>query len=169
MIKDKTKEPKTKKKQSTANRGKEFEKLINNKCEEYKKKGIANIYKVPTDWVVIRNGARIVTAYPREKAIVDYLGDYNGRSLAIEVKQTDNKTSFPFANIKDHQFDFFKIWKGLKYYIIWFKTLEETYLVQADLIEDLKNDDDRKSATIAWFRENTVRLNDNLDFIEFIV
>ena len=149
--------------------------MINDKCEEYKRKGLANIYKIPTEFTIlrrfdpIRKISIIYSAFPKEKAIVDYLGDYNGKSLAIEVKQTDNKTSFPFANIKDHQFEFFEKWKGIKYYIIWFKTLEETYLVNADLIEDLRNDADRKSATISWFRENTISLDEDLDFLKFII
>ncbi|HET7733585.1 MAG TPA: Holliday junction resolvase RecU [Paludibacter sp.] len=164
----------TTKKSSHANRGKEFEELITSKCEEYMEQGIANIYKVPTDWTVLRKYdpvkkiSIIFNAFPKEKSIVDYLGDYQGRSIALEAKKTDNKTSFPFGNVKDHQWDFMKSWKGLKFYIIQFKELNKIFLVDADKFGKLKEEADRKSATYKWFEENAILLDEDIDFLKYI-
>ena len=80
------------KKESTANRGMDLEKKLNNKFKKYYEDGTACIFKVPTDWTVIRKGAKIVSAFAKQKSIVDYLGSYKGTPIAIEAKRTTNKS-----------------------------------------------------------------------------
>lgn len=148
-----------------------LEKIIENKCKEYIEDGIAYIYKLPTDWVVIRKGKNIVSAFPKKKSTIDFMGTYGeGKAIAIETKSTNNKTSLPFSNIADHQWDFFKSWTQIAegYYIVWFKSIDKMYLVQAEDMQNAKDTLDRKSAPLEWFKENAVELKDE-DFIRCII
>lgn len=147
-----------------------LEKIIENKCKEYIEDGIAYIYKLPTDWVVIRKGKNIVSAFPKKKSTIDFMGTYGeGKAIAIETKSTNNKTSLPFSNIADHQWDFFKSWTQIAegYYIVWFKSIDKMYLVQAEDMQNAKDTLDRKSAPLEWFKENAIELK-NEDFIKYI-
>ena len=156
------------KKTNHANRGMKLEGLIENRCKKYIKEGIAYIYKLPTDFTVIRKGAHIVSAFPKKKSTIDFMGSYKGLAVAIETKSTNNKTSFPFSNIAPHQLKFFKDWckESKGYYIVWFKTLEEMYLVEAMNMQNAIDTLDRKSAPYSWFVENGIRIDDDLDFIK---
>jgi len=161
---------KSKTKESTANRGMDLEKILSNKCKEYYNKGIACLVKVPTDWSVIRAGAKIVSAFPKSKSISDYIGAYNGTPLAIEAKRTTNENSFPFDNVKDHQWEFFENFckQGKGFYVVWFKVLNKAFLVEAMLMQNARDTLGRKSARIEWFEENTILLDNDMDFLKFI-
>jgi recombination protein U len=173
------KETTKKKKQSTANRGLDWEDKINKKLEEYREQGIAVIHKVPTEIKMIRifnpklKRSQIVNAFPVEESkFVDYVGVYNKKPIAIEAKKCDSKTSFPFSNIKDTQYKFFKDWidcGGLGYYLIWFKTLDKAFLITSDKIQEAKDTLTRKSIPIAWFnKDNVILLDKDLDFLKYI-
>ena len=161
------KETKTKvvKKKSTShvNRGLKFESLIQDKCDELKKNGIALINKVPTEIKMIRNGARIVNAFAVEQSkFVDFCGIYKGKGMAIEAKETKNKTSFPFSNIKDTQIEFLKLWVklgGLGYYIIRFETNKKVFLIKSDNLHKCIDTIERKSVPYDYCLESE-------DFIE---
>ena len=158
------------KKSTYANRGMKLETLIEDKCNEYIKNGIAYIYKLPTDWVVQRKGAIIVSAFPKKKSTLDCMGSYKGQAVGFETKSTNNNTSFSFNNIADHQWSFFKDWckESKGYYIVWFKELDEMYLVDAMDMQNAKDTLDRKSAPHDWFVENGIRIDKDLDFIRYI-
>jgi recombination protein U len=158
------------KKESTANRGMDLEKILSDKCKEYYRQGIACIVKVPTDWTVQRAGAKIVSAFPKSKSISDYIGAYNGIPIAIEAKRTTNENSFPFDNVKEHQWEFFEKFckQGKGYYIVWFKTLNKAFLVEAMLMQHAKDTLGRKSARIEWFEQNTILLDNNMDFLKHL-
>lgn len=146
-----------------------LEKIIEDKCNEYIKQGIAYIYKLPTDWIVQRKGKQIVSAFPKKKSTIDFMGSYKGLAVGIETKSTNNKTSFSFSNIADHQWDFFKKWitQAKGYYIVWFKTLDKMFLIKAEDMQNAKDTLGRKSAPLEWFKENGIELND-ANFIEYI-
>ena len=98
-------------KSTHANRGKDFEELINYANAQYRQKGVALIQKVATPWTVIRKGKQIVSAFPAEKSTVDYIGiRKEGAPIAFDAKQCHNKTSFPLANIEPHQMEFLQEW-----------------------------------------------------------
>jgi recombination protein U len=91
-----------------ANKGVGFEKRLVRTCEQYEATGRAMAHKVPTEWVVRRDHdnpdpaqrGKIVAAFPKAKAICDFLGTANGvnrgRSMAFEAKENSLKTRFPF-------------------------------------------------------------------------
>ncbi|MGG4552578.1 Holliday junction resolvase RecU [Paenibacillus humicus] len=142
---------------SYANRGMAFEELITYANDLYEKKGIANIKKVSTPWKVIRKGSKIINAFPEGPSTVDYMGDWEGRSICFEAKSTKNPTSFPFKNFEDHQIEFIRRWKGIGFALIHFQIWEETYLItKEDLLEkwDKQFEGGKKSIPYQWFREN---------------
>lgn len=159
---------------SYKNRGLKFEKMIKNKCEELKEKGIASISKVPTEWQVIRNGNRIVSAFPVSKSkFVDFIGVSQGKAIAIEAKETHEKTRFPFGNIHKEQIDYLDTWLGLGgkgYYLIRFSAYDEVFLIEASVMHNCINNIGRKSAPYEWFKETkeVVELDRDLDFISYI-
>lgn len=160
-------------KTSHANRGLKFESLIEKKCNELQEKGIALIHKVPTEFKIIRNGARIVSAFPvKESAFVDFLGIINGKGIGIEAKETKNKTSFPFSNIKESQIKFLNQWielGGIGYYIVRFVEHKKVFLVEAKTMNSCIENIGRKSAPYDWFLENGIELDyKKLNFEDFI-
>ena len=96
----------SKTKSNKANLGKAWEDKIINKCKYYRDNDIALIIKIPTEFTILRRGARIISAFPREKAFLDFVGTLkDGRTIFVEAKSTANKTSFPLSMIKPHQYD----------------------------------------------------------------
>lgn len=163
------------KSKSHKNRGLKFEALIQEKCDELKEQGIALISKVPTEWKVIRNGFKIISAFPvAESKFVDFVGIHNGLAVAIEAKETKEENRFPFSNIKDSQIEFLKRWGelgGKGYYLIRFSTHNKVFLVDSTTMHDCIENVGRKSAPYGWFEEtdSVVEIDANtLNFIEFI-
>lgn len=160
-------------KPNKANLGKAWEDKIILKCKEYRKSNKALIIKIPTEFTIIRRGARIVSAFPKEKAFLDFVGVlYDGKTIFIEAKSTANKTSFPLSMIKTHQFDLcseIKKYTNLCYYLIYFKELKKTYLIHADKVEMFRQSETRKSLPITWLDEHAITLDDDLNFLECIV
>lgn len=154
------------------NRGMDWEKLITEKCKEYREKGEAFIFKLPTDWQVQRAEGKIVSAFPRSKSLVDYFGCLkDGRAISIEAKRTTNETSFSFANIKEHQFKFFETWlkvSELGYFLIWFKKQDKKFLVHSNKVLEARKTIGRKSLPFSWFEENAFLLDQNLNFLDYI-
>ena len=167
-------------KQSTANRGLDWESKISKKLEQYRQDGLAVIHKVPTEFKLIRkynpklHKSMVVNAFPvSESKFVDYVGVFSSQPIAIEAKQTNNKTSFPFSNIKDTQYKFFEDWincGGLGYYLIHFKENQLIYWIHADKIQEARDTLDRKSIPLSWFQDknNAIQLDDKLNFLECI-
>ena len=82
--------------------------------------------------------------------------------MAIECKETKNKTSFPFANIKDTQIEFLKLWTelgGLGYYIIRFETNKKVFLIKSEDMHKCMDTIGRKSVPYDYCLESD-------DFIE---
>lgn len=168
-----------KKKSGTANRGLDFEDLIEDVCTQLAKDSIALIHKVPTEWKVLRKynpkkrQSEIFNAFPvSESRFVDFVGIAKGYPLALEAKETKELTRFPFANIKDTQWDFFKLWtklNGKGYYIIRFTEHKKIFLVDCIKFQECHDNIGRKSAPYEWFLDNAIELDyDKINFIDYI-
>lgn len=166
-------------KSSTANRGLSFEKRVQEKCDKLKQEGKALISKVPTEWTVLRKfiggKSQIYNAFPKQESkFVDFVGVMDGRAIAIECKETNETTRFPFSNIKDSQIEFIDLWNklgGSGYYLIKFTKLKEIYLIPGEIMNDCIRNIGRKSAPHDWFKETegVVLLNyRKLNFEEYI-
>lgn len=90
------------------NRGMDLEDELNTSNAYYLEKDIALIFKKPTpigvtDVSYSQRGKIIERAYFKEPSTLDYNGLYRGKYIEFEAKVTQNKTSFPLANIHSHQ------------------------------------------------------------------
>ncbi len=93
---------------SHSNRGMNLEAAINVSNQYYLTKDIALIYKKPTPIGVVdvsykNHKKTIEKAYFKEQSTLDYNGLYRGKYIEFDAKETINKTSFPLANVHDHQ------------------------------------------------------------------
>lgn len=162
-----------------ANRGRSFEEAIEATNEFYSIKGVAQIQKVSTPWQVVRHGAKIVSAFPKEKSTVDFIGSVGGLAVCFEAKETTGKegrpeTSFPLTirkkeMITRHQFLFLQRWErtgGIAFVLIHFKNRDECFAVPVDWIGSWyveMNRGGRKSIPYAEFNQEwKVNINDYL-------
>ncbi len=148
---------------STSNRGMKFEEMINETNIYYLSNNIANIHKKPTPVQIVkvdypsRSTAKISEAYYKTPSTTDYNGVYKGYYIDFEAKETINKTSFPLSNIHLHQIKHLQsivTHGGIGFLLIFFKSLDEIYLLQAnDLIKYYNRSlTGRKSITIDEIR-----------------
>lgn len=72
-----------------ANRGRDFEDFVIQVNDLYTRSGKAVVYKVPTEFLPIRDSTgQIKSCKVEHKSCVDFLGRYNGTPVAVEAKQT---------------------------------------------------------------------------------
>lgn len=164
-----------------SNRGMGLEEDINITNEYYRNNNIAVIYKKPTPITIVkvdypsRLKAVIKEAYFKTPSTTDYNGVYKGKYIDFEAKETKNKTSFPLANIHNHQIKHLEnIVKhgGIGFLIVKFVLLNETYLLlEKDLI-DFINTSDKKSIPLEYFKEKGYLIKDKyaprLDYLEIL-
>lgn len=139
------------------NRGMSLEEDINITNQYYLNNNKAVIHKKPTPIQIVnvhypqRSAAVITEAYFKQASTTDYNGLYHGNYIDFEAKETKNKTSFPLANIHDHQVQHMKSIRqheGISFLIIRFSIYDETYFMETELLLDYwkdKNNGGRKS------------------------
>ena len=142
-----------KKNLNAANRGMDFEHAVSLSCKYYDDQQRAIITKRPTPIKIISADyklAKITEAYFEKQSNTDYNGVYRNRYIDFECKETLSKTSLSFNNIPTHQIRHLKkviYHGGLAFFLIYFKTLDEVYLVDATDIIELYENGERKSIT----------------------
>ncbi len=140
-----------------AKRGMGLEDDINLSNDFYNASGRCLIYKRPTPIRVVRmKDGKITEAYFSEKSTTDYNGVYKGRYMDFEAKETINKTSFAFANIRPQQITHLtSVLKqgGIAFFIIRMKAYNETYLLDCSVFLPLISTCGRKSFPYAWLKE----------------
>ncbi|MDY0235089.1 MAG: Holliday junction resolvase RecU [Gudongella sp.] len=89
------------------NKGRGFEEEIKMANYQYFRRGEALIQKISTPWVVVRDGKRIVSAYPEGKSTLDFRGTVKpGISISFDCKETKDKRGLPLSIIADHQIEY---------------------------------------------------------------
>ena len=83
---------------------------------------------------------------------------YKGYYIDFEAKETQNKTSFPLSNIHSHQIDHLRSIEdhgGISFVLIYFKVLDEIYLLESnDLVTYYnRSKEGRKSIAIDEIRD----------------
>jgi recombination protein U len=129
-----------------AKRGMGLEDDLNLSNEFYNAQGRALITKRPTPIRVVRmdrnDKSKITEGYFSQKSTTDYNGVYKGRYLDFEAKETINKTSFAFANIRPQQITHLEdVMKqgGIAFFVIRMKAYSQTYLLDCSyFIPELK-------------------------------
>lgn len=164
-----------------ANRGMGLEEDINITNEYYREHNIAVIYKKPTPITVnkvdyrSRIDAVITEAHYRVPSTTDYNGIYKGKYIDFEAKETKNSTSFPLANIHDHQIEHLRlitIHGGIGFIIVRFTTINETYLLTYDELELFLKNNSKKSIPLTYFKEHGYlikdKFNPRIDYLSII-
>src|SRR5690606_20498624 len=153
-----------------ANLGMTLESDIEVTNQYYLTHNIAVIHKKPTPIQVVnvsypaRNKAKITEAYYRTPSTTDFNGLYKGKYIDFDAKETNSTTSFPFANIHEHQIQHLKDvldHGGIAFLIVGWKVYNEYYLLPfKDLLplweESLKGG--RKSLPYSFFKEKGIRI-----------
>ena len=162
------------------NRGMGLEDDINVTNKYYVDKNIAFIYKKPTPIQVTKidysnKGMMIKEAFFKEPSTTDYNGLYKGMYIDFEAKETNNKTSFPLANIHPHQINHIRNIinnGGIGFLIVRFTKLYKDYLLLGkDFINYIDNND-RKSIPLEYFEEKGYILENSymprIDYLKII-
>ncbi len=92
-----------------ANKGRNLEELVNFQNQRYFAQGIANIQKISTPWKVIRQGERIVSAFPEGKSTLDFRGTVKGGiPVSFDAKESEDERGLPLKHIQPHQIDYIR-------------------------------------------------------------
>lgn len=145
---------------SPANRGKALESLIDYTNMQYRVRREAIINKVPTPFKVVRQGKRIISAFPDpdHPKHVDYEGHFGGKPVAFDAKGTESETSFRLSNIKEHQMRFLNDWQeggGVSFFLIEFTKHRKIYCVPFEEVRkrwEIAEQGGRKSIPYRDFR-----------------
>ena len=153
--------------------GKEFEDMLTAQFNKYRAEGKMYCIKVPTEVVILRRGAKIVSAFPRAKSeALDYLGILStGECVTFEAKSSNNKTSFPLSQIKEYQFELHKEIRNYTkkvFYIIRMKALGKFYLVTSDEIDSFMLNNERKSIPASMLGKNIGVEMEDLDVLKYL-
>ena len=161
---------------SHKNRGMKLENLINDTNEYYIENDIAIIYKKPTPILVCKVDYKqnlIKEGYYKTPSTLDYNGIYRGKYIDFDAKETLNKTSFPLANLHEHQLLHMKrVIKhgGISFLII--KMNNSYYLLDGNIIIDFIKNNERKSIPYDYIKNNGVIIKEGirpaLDYIKVI-
>ena len=143
-------------------RGMSLEERINQSNAYYKEHQLAVIHKKPTPIQVVkvdfpkRSAARITEAYYRHASTTDYNGIYQGRYIDFEAKETTNKTSFPLANLAEHQIEHMRQCHeqgGLVFLLISFKVHQTVYLLPYQRLAEWLAHSAKKSIPLTYLEE----------------
>lgn len=116
-----------------ANKGAIFEREIRMSNAGYETRGIALVQKISTPWNVVRDGPRIVSAFPEEKSTLDFRGTVRGgTSISFDCKESEDERGLPLKHIEPHQIDYIR--KALQvgeisFILCYMKLLDKRYFI----------------------------------------
>lgn len=92
-----------------ANKGKALEDLVEYANKQYERKGMALVQKISTPWTVIRQGARITSAFPSGPSTLDFRGTVvGGTSISFDCKESSEEKGLMLRNIQEHQIEYMR-------------------------------------------------------------
>lgn len=150
---------------SSANRGMNFESMINRTNEFYLDNDIAIIHKKPIPIQIVsvdyrtRSAAKITEAYYKLPSTTDYNGIYKGQYIDFEAKESKSKTSFPIKNIHEHQVTHLKRVKehgAISFIIVYFSSIERIYFLDSEYVSYFyeRSKTGKKSISLEEFEEH---------------
>lgn len=153
---------------SHANRGKQFERLIDGTNNQYRNSNFADVRKVPPPVKVVEVEGNNVEGKLGSSTWVDYSGVYKGRAVVFEAKEIRERISFPLENLTKKQYEFLHSWhlNGAKAFLLicfWLKGKNEPeiYLLQFVQLETAwvaAQQGGSKSIPLQFFRDHCPRI-----------
>lgn len=123
-----------------ANKGRGLEELVEYANRQYERKGIALVQKISTPWQVIRQGPKIVSAFPIGRSTLDFRGTVKaGISISFDCKESSVEKGLPLDYIKEHQVEYMKtaISMGeISFILANIKPLDKHYMVEGEMVLD---------------------------------
>ena len=166
---------------SYANRGMTLEADLEATNHFYLVNDVAVIYKKPTPITISkvnypsRIEAVIKEGYFRTPSTTDYNGIYKGKYIDFEAKETKSHTSFPLNNIHVHQIKHLKricAHGGIGFLIVRFTTLNKTFLLTYEVLEEFIESNDRKSIPLSYFMDRGYiikdKYNPRVDYVQIL-
>ena len=163
------------------NRGMNLEYDLNETNQYYLIQNMAIIHKKPTPIKIVevsypsRKEAVIKKAYFEIPSTTDYNGIYRGKYIDFEAKETTSTTSFPLANIHNHQIEHLKKvyeHKGIAFLIVRFSKLNKNYLLPIENLIYFLESSKKKSIPIDFFNNYGFLINEKynprLDYLTII-
>lgn len=141
------------------NRGMDFENAVNISNGFYRDQDLAIIYKRPTPIHIVKvdyDHVRIKEAYFEKQSTTDYNGVYRGKYIDFECKETKVKSSLTLYNISSHQIKHLEAVKrhgGIAFFLVYFISLNEIYLIDAKYIIDIYYKKEKKSISLKEIKE----------------
>lgn len=144
-------------------RGMSLEDKINQSNSYYLQRDIAVIHKKPTPIQVVkvsyphRSAARITEAYYRNASTTDYNGIYKGLYIDFEAKETNNKRSFPLANLPEHQRNHMRQCiqhGGIAFLMMSFRVHQEVFLLPYERVDVFLKENEKQSLPYEWIQTN---------------
>ena len=132
----------------------ELEKKANTVNMQYRKVKKALMLKVPVPILMTAKGLIA------QQSTVDYTGlIQGGKFVAFDAKETQTKTSFPLANIHQHQLIYLEYVRelgGISFFMIHFKSVYPTkvFITPISLVQKYWDGTERKSIPIGDFKED---------------
>ena len=163
------------------NRGMSLEYDLNETNNYYLLQDIAVIYKKPTPIKIVdvdypsRKEAVIKKAFFQIPSTTDYNGIYKGKYIDFEAKETTSSTSFPLANIHNHQIKHLQSIEkhgGIAFLIVRFTKLNKNFLLTIDKLSYFLDTSSKKSIDLKYFEEQghliNEKYNPRLDYLSII-
>jgi len=148
-------------------KGSDLEKRANRQNILYRKDNRALILKIEVPIIITSKGL------VAKQSTVDYTGTLKGgKSIAFDAKETQSKTSFPLANIEDHQLAYLRFQQnlgGIAFFMIHFKKMypDKVFITPISLIEKFIEEDIRKSIPFKEFKnEWLIDIENYLDKVD---
>ena len=136
-------------------RGKQLEKKIKAVCLKARLAKEALVLQIPTPMAFTAKGV-----IPQQST-VDYVGCLKGGTfIAFDAKETKSLTSFPLANIHNHQTEYLQSVEalgGVAFFAICFTSLDagSVFILSPQALGSFERAHSRKSIPLAWLKANT--------------
>ncbi|WP_373755252.1 Holliday junction resolvase RecU [Jeotgalibaca porci] len=151
--------------------GSRFEALIERACEQYRKDGMAIIYK--NSEPLKPNGkfgkGGVISAYYQKKSVPDFTGVLKGgQAIMFEAKHVSGKPSIPFSRLQEHQEQYlidFEAMGAQSYVLIGFD-MTDFYMIPIDDYLNFKANNGKKSLNKNEIEDYRIeKTTKGLDFI----
>jgi recombination protein U len=95
-----------------ANRGMALERAIEATNLMYRSRGVAMIQSISVPTKALPDRTTDTIKVIRHQSTVDFIGAWDGRPIAFDAKQNENRARFPLSNVHAHQVDFLRSWRN---------------------------------------------------------